>query len=274
MYESFWQLDAKPFETGCDPTYFFPGESHQTALLKLRYAVENRRGAAMLTGASGVGKSLLVKMLRSMLAETLTPFIHLVFPQMAADELLAYLAGELQQESTPGRGTPGTHESVRQIQSFLTGNAEQGRHAVAIVDEAHLIDDIHVFETLRLLLNFEFDGHPTLTLLLVGQTGLLTAVERMPQLEERLDVKCLLRPFARAETATYVEHRLRTAGAAKGLFSDDAFDTLHDLTQGVPRRINRLCDLALLIGYAEELDTISAAHLHSVQRELVAVVSE
>ena len=69
MYESYWQLDEKPFETGCDPKYFYPGEFHQGALLKLRYAVESRRGGAMLAGASGLGKSLLALLLRSMLPE-------------------------------------------------------------------------------------------------------------------------------------------------------------------------------------------------------------
>jgi general secretion pathway protein A len=273
MYESFWQLDAKPFETGCDPKYFYPAEAHQAALLKLRYAIENRRGGAMLTGVSGVGKTLLVQLLRSTLAENIAPIVHLVFPRMKTNELLAFLADELQGSGLT-HGTPGTHESLRQIQSFLAKNAELGRHAVVLVDEAHVIDDVAVLETLRMLLNFEFDGRPALTLLLVGQTGLMTAMERTPQLEERLDVKCLLRPLGRAETAAYVGHRLRSSGAVKGPFSDDALETLHELSGGVPRRINRLCDLALLIGYAEELDLITPEHLHSVQRELVTVVSE
>lgn len=273
MYESFWQLDAKPFETGCDPRYFFPGEAHQAALLKLRYAVENRRGAAMLAGASGIGKTLLLQILRSTLAEDIGPLVHLVFPRMETAELLAYLADELQ-GSPLSHGTPGTHESLRRIQGVLAKNTELGRHAVFLVDEAHSIDDPAILEALRMLLNIEFAGRPALTLLLVGQTGLITALERMPELEERLDVKCLLRPFGRAETAAYVDHRLRTSGAAKAIFSGAALDTLHDLSGGVPRRINRLCDLALLIGYAEEFDMITPEHLHSVQRELVAVVSE
>lgn len=273
MYESFWQLDTKPFETGCDPKYFFPGEVHQAALLKLRYAIENRRGGAVLSGASGLGKTLLVQLLRSTLAENIDPLVHLVFPRMNAAELLAYLADELVGPPL-SRGTPGTHESVRRIQEFLEKNVEAGRHAAIVVDEAHAIDDPLLLDTLRMLLNFEFAGHPALTLLLVGQTGLLDTVERAPQLEERLDVKCLLQPLGRAETVAYVDHRLRCAGAVKRLFSDDGLETLHKLSAGVPRRINRLCDLALLVGYAEELETIGAAHLQSVQRELVGAVSE
>ena len=272
MYESFWQLDAKPFETGCDPKFFYPGEAHQAALLKLRYAIENRRGGAVLAGPSGIGKTLLLQILKSTLAQNVEPIVHVFFPRMHTPELLAYLADELQGTSL-SKGTPGTHESLQRIHAILAKNTELNQHAVILVDEAHLIDDPAILETLRMLLNFEFSGCPALTLLLVGQTGLLTALERTPQLEERLDVKCLLRPFSRAETAAYLDHRLRTAGASKAIFSTDALDTLHELTGGVPRRINRLCDLALLIGYAEELETITSEHLHSVQRELVSVVN-
>ncbi|MHB8897828.1 MAG: ExeA family protein [Thermoguttaceae bacterium] len=273
MYESFWQLDAKPFDTGCDPRYFFPGEVHQAALLKLRYAIENRRGAAMLTGASGLGKTLLVELLKSTLADSIAPIVHLVLPRMGADELLAYLADEFQ-DSPLGDGTPGMHRSLRRIRDFLAGNAEAGRHAAVVVDEAHTIDDPAMLDVLRMLLNFEHQGRPALTLLLVGQTGLMTAVERTPQLEERLDVTCLLYPLGRVETAAYVAHRLRAAGAVKGIFSEEALDTLFELSVGAPRRINRLCDLALLVGYAEELDTNTPSHLQSVQRELVGVGCE
>ncbi len=273
MYESFWQLDAKPFETGCDPRYFFPAEVHQSALLKLRYAIENHRGAAMLTGASGLGKTLLVQLLRSTLAEHVAPIIHLVLPRMGSTELLAYLADEFL-GSAASPAAPGVHQSVRQIRDFLEKNVQAGRHAAIVVDEAHSIDDPAVLETLRMLLNFEVEGHPALTLLLVGQTELITTVERTPQLEERLDVKCLLRPLGRAETAAYVAHRLRSAGAVEELFSEEALVALYELSAGVPRRINRLCDLALLVGYAEELDSITAPHLQSVHRELVMVTSE
>ena len=96
----------------------------------------------------------------------------------------------------------------------------------------------------------------------------------MPQWEERLGVKCLLRPFNESETAAYVEHRLRVAGSPRSIVEPDALPTLQELTDGIARRINRLCDLALLVGYAEEQPTLSASHFESVCRELVAVTPE
>ncbi len=272
MYESYWQLKQKPFENCSDPQFYFPCESHQAALLKLRYAIENRRGAALLTGPAGSGKTLLVTMLRAMLGEQLTPFVHVVFPQMNSEQLLSYIAGEM--TGGPEFTSQGVAESIRLIERFLAENTRQGRHAVLAVDECHLLDDAGTLEALRLLLNFELAGRPGLTLLLIGQPGILPLLERTPQLEERLGVKCLLRPFTKVETDQYVEHRLRAAGAKRRIIEPAANDVIHRLTHGVPRRINRLVDLALLIGYAEQRASIEPEHLESVCQELVTVAPD
>ena len=271
MYESYWKLREKPFENRSDPRFYYPDESHQAALLKLRYAVENRRGGALLAGPSGSGKTLLVRMLQTVLSEEFSPFVHLVFPQMPVNELLAYLACELGGSS---QAPASVDRSVRTIRDRLADNAKEGRHAVVVIDEAHLIHDADTLEALRLLLNFEPAGQPGMTLLLAGQPGILPLLDRTPPLEERLAVKCLLRPLTRAETAEYVGHRLHTAGAETSVFDNDALASLYELTHGIARRINRLCDLALLIGYAEERTTITAGQLESVSQELVNVVPE
>jgi len=273
MYETYWQLQQKPFENTADPRFYYPGESHQAALLKLRYAVENRRGGALLTGPSGSGKTLLTGMLRGALGADYSPFVHLVFPQMSTAELLAYLADEFD----GGDRAPGAHDlqtSVRRIERFLAANSQKGRHAVVTLDEAHLLDGVQTFEALRLLLNFEPGGTSALTFLLVGQPAILPTLDRIPQWEERLGIKCLLRPFSQQETADYVEHRLKVAGASRSIIDTDAQPTLHALTHGIARRINRLCDLALLIGYAEERQRLSAGHFEAVCRELVTVAPE
>jgi general secretion pathway protein A len=272
MYESYWKLKHKPFENGGDCRFYFPGESHQAAMLKLRYAIENRRGGALLAGPTGSGKTYLVAMLRSLLAASFAPFVHLVFPQMETDQLLAYLAAELGLE--PHGATPTVEQSVRKIQHYLADNTEHGRHAVVVIDEAHLLADARTLEALRLLLNFELAGRPGLTLLLAGQPEILPHLDRTPQLEERMGVKCLLRPFSEHETAEYVGHRLQVAGAAEPIFSPEALGTIYRLTRGVGRRINRLCDLALLIGYAEDRRTLESEQIEAVSRELVSMAAE
>jgi general secretion pathway protein A len=301
MYENYWQLKEKPFENVADPRFYYPGESHQAALLKLRYAIENRRGAALLAGPSGSGKTLLTRMLAGILGDGFGPVVRLVFPRMNTAELLAYVAdefgdaalaqerserapkaggppaadmsGELDGASCATVGAAGVQVSIRRIQQFLSNNSRQGRHAVLVIDEAHLLDSPQTFEALRLLLNIEPRGTPALTLLLVGEPALLPVIDRMPQWEERLAVKCLLRPFGEAETAAYVEHRLRVAGATRSIIDPAALSTLHALTHGIARQINRLGDLALLIGFAEEQSLLSAEHFEAVCRELVAVAA-
>lgn len=268
MYRAYWQLQQKPFEAVLDPAFYYPGESHQAAMLKLRYAIESRGGGSLLSGPFGCGKSLLVRMLRQSLGECFTPFVHLVFPQMSTAELLAYLAGELAGSPVEG-ACPGLQESIRRIESFLIANARQQRHAVVVIDEAQLLDQPRTLEALRLLLNFQSDGQSCLTLLLVGQTGVLPLLERSPQLEERLCVKCLMRNFSSQETACYVQHRLKVAGARREIFTAEALTTVYQLSHGVARRINRLCDLALLIAYAEGQDRVSPAQLEAVHEELV-----
>ncbi len=273
MYENYWQLNLKPFDSAADPRFYYPAESHQAALLKLRYAVESRSGAALLAGASGLGKSLVADMLPGTMGPECSPFVRLVFPQMSTADLLGYLADEL--DGGQGQAGDGRVQiSVRRIERFLASNAEQRRHAVLVIDEAHLLDDPRTFEALRLLLNFQWNGQAALTLLLSGQPAILPLLSRMPSWEERLAVKCLLRPFSEEETASYVEHRLRVAGARRTIIEHEALPTLHALTQGVARQINRLCDLALLIGFAEERKTLSAEHFESVSRELVTVAPE
>jgi general secretion pathway protein A len=272
MYESYWQLTERPFENCVDPRFYYPGQSHQAALLKLRYAVENHRGGALLAGPAGAGKTLLVNLLREELDERFRPFAHVVYPLMSPAELLAYLAEQLDGEKSASSGS--VLDSVRRIERFLINNAAEGRHAVAAIDEADLLGDAATFDALRLLLNFEHNGAPAMTLLLVGRPALLPMLERMPQWDQRLDVKCLLQPFDQQQTGGYVEHRLKAAGRERRLFAPEAVPTLQELTEGIARQINRLCDLALLVGYAERQPLLGAEHLEAVSRELVSVAPE
>jgi general secretion pathway protein A len=271
MYQNYWRLSRRPFETGIDPAVYYPVESQQASLLKLRYTIEHQRGGALLAGSCGLGKTLLVRLLATQLSDQFRPFVHLVFPQMSTAELLAYLADELHvglERHGASDREPSIEASVRGIERRLLDNASEGRHAVVIVDEAHLIDGARTFEALRLLMNFEVQSRPVMTLLLVGHGTLLPELDRMPQIEERLAVKCLLRPLSLEETMGYVQHRLGAAGAEQAIFEPAAVERLHECTQGVPRRINRLADLALLLGYAEEQSSIGPAQVDAVAEEL------
>ena len=125
-------------------------------------------------------------------------------------------------------------ESVRRLQHFLIENARRGCHAVIAVDEAQLLVESGTLETLRLLMNFETATEPALTLLLVGQGELLPALDRLPGLEARVGVKCLLRPLNLEETVSYVSHRMTAAGATHEIFTSQALNATARVDGGQP----------------------------------------
>ena len=155
------------------------------------------------------------------LDESYAPRVLVVFPQMPSDQLLAYLAESLQGSDYVG-GTPSIERSVRSIERSLAENAKQGRHALVVVDEAQDLDNYHSLETIRLLLNFEHNAVAAMTVLLVGQPSLLPILDRMPELDERLAVKCLLRRLTLEETVSYIHHRLQATGCSREIFQADA----------------------------------------------------
>lgn len=271
MYQAYWQLDCRPFESTGDARFHYAAESQRGALLKLRYVLENRRGAAVLVGESGLGKTLIAQKLINELDEGFAPRVHLVFPQMPADQLLTYLADQLTGQSSPL--TAAIDQSVQRIERFLSENAQSGKHAIIVIDEAHLLRDAKTLETVRLLMNFEHDGESLATFLLVGQTNLAIAVRRLPALEERLAVTSVLTRLSGDETGRYIQHRLSVAGAKRTIFEPSAVEMIYQLTHGIPRRINRLCDLALLVGFGEELQSITGQHIESIHQELIGTAA-
>ncbi len=283
MYESHWKLSERPFENRNDSRFYYPAETHQAALLKLNYAIENRRAAALLCGPGGMGKSLLVEALHRQLSDNFRPICHVVFPAMNAAQLVRYLVdkalGTVASDvlDTGSRPTLATSQrdmasDVAAFERFLRENLQKDRHAVIVIDEAHLLEEYNLLEPLRLLLNVaaqDSGGESAWTMVLVGQPTLLSHVERYHALDERMGVKCMLNRFLPEETTAYIQYRLRSVGAdADEIFDLPALERIHVLTQGIPRRINRLCDLALMVGYAEDRTRIKADVVDTVHGDL------
>lgn len=270
MYAQYWNLDSKPFECNSDSAFFFRSRTHQAALLKLQYLIDSDKGAAVLCGNTGVGKTYLLRLFKQELQEAdsrFGPFVRLNYPFLTSNELVGFLAAELGAEEAIVRNADiGFDTTLRQFESRLAHFRQEGRHPIIVLDEAHLIEDQKVFRTIQLLLNYRADY--SFTFLLAGQPSVLSRISRLTELEERIGVKSLIQPFSREETAEYVTHRLNVAGVTQSPFSDSALEEIHELSGGVPRRINRIADLALLVGFADGMTELTTREVESVADEI------
>jgi general secretion pathway protein A len=270
MYESHWGLKRLPFQAKMDVETYYPSESQQAAALKLHYAIEQRRAVVVMCGEPGVGKTMLLNSCLGQLPDSVSPVVKLVFPAMAPDQLLRSIAKLMGEKRSPADRS--LSESVDFIDEILRENLANGKHAVLAIDEAHLLDQHESLEPLRLLLNLAGDvcrAESPLTLVLCGGTSLISHVAKHSSLDDRVAARCHLERFSLDDTVAYVLHRLRCSGAKReDILSSKAFEQLHLLSQGVPRRINRLCDLALMIGFAQDLEQIEARTIQSAHDEL------
>jgi len=243
VYEDHYGLRHRPFGETVSPAAYVALPSRDAALRRLRYGLQHGHGPAVLFGPPGSGKTLIA---RCLAAELGAPATHLTFPALPGPELLILLAEEF---SGPFTDTPTMTVALRRLRDQLAAAASVGQRPLLIVDEAQLIQEPDTFETLRLLLNFATTGPPDLALLLVGTAELL--LQLPPGLADRLTARCLLGPFTESESSAYVLGRLTAAGATSSLFTPEALGALHRAADGLPRRLNHLADLALLIAYAE-----------------------
>ena len=264
MYKQFWNLESKPFENRVSTSLYFATASHKSSESKIRYVLESRLPAALLTGGAGVGKTTLLRVLEERYRGDIA-FHQIQFPQLPPDQLLACIAARLSHSPHVSGRAP--TENLRCIEEQLIQCEADNQHVCIVVDECHGLPH-ESFETLRLLLNLAEPLGAHLTLLLAGQPSVRKALQVQPQFEERLAVQLNLAKLDADETVAYIQHRMRAAGAIQEIFTPDAFEAIYHASQGVPGRINRLCDMALLVGFGEDCSTIDGRQIQAVDRGL------
>lgn len=252
MYQEYWKLKEKPFENSPDPKFLYHSQEHDEALFRLLYAIQSSKGAALLTGEYGCGKTLLMHTIVSELSAGQFKIAYLTNPRWSATELVQEILYQFEIDTQSHNRIDMLHD----LNDFLFDNVRNKKHTIIIVDEAQVITDYETFEELRLLLNFQMNDRYLLTLFLVGQPELNETVKNIPQLNQRIAVRFHLKRFGPEDTKAYINYRLRVAGRNEPIFTDNAISVIYDHTQGTPRLINNVCDLALVIGFGKHVNII------------------
>ncbi len=272
MYAKFFGLEREPFSIAPDPRYLFMSERHREALAHLLYGLSGGGGFVVLTGEIGAGKTTVCRCFLEQIPANCN-IAYIFNPKLSVTELLNSVCAEFRIQTPPREpGMATVKDYVDPLNQFLLQAHAAKRNNVLIIDEAQSLS-ADVLEQLRLLTNLETNDRKLLQIVLIGQPELRTMLARpeLEQLAQRVIARFHLEALSQAETRRYVRHRLSVAGlGGAGPFDAAALLRIHQLSRGVPRRINMLCDRALLGAYAGGRAQVNRATLDQAAREVFA----
>jgi general secretion pathway protein A len=270
MYVDYFNFKQAPFSIAPDPRYLFMSERHREALAHLLYGVKSGGGFVLLTGEIGAGKTTVCRCFIEQVPGDCR-LAYIFNPKLTALELLQTICDEFRIE-LPAEGPIGVKGYVDAINAWLLASHAQGNNNVLVIDEAQNLS-AEVLEQLRLLTNLETSERKLLQIILIGQPELRTMLARpeLEQLAQRVIARYHLGALTALETGAYVAHRLAVAGShAAAPISPSLAPLIHRLTGGVPRRINLLCDRALLGAYVENSRDVTPRILRRAAQEVFA----
>ena len=271
MYQHFFQLKQDPFSIAPDPRYLFMSERHREALAHLLYGIGSGGGFVLLTGEIGAGKTTVCRCFIEQIPGNCR-LAYIFNPKLTVEELLLTVCDEFHIALPPAGPSPfGVKGYVDAINRYLLDAHAQGLNNVLVIDEAQNLSP-EVLEQLRLLTNLETSERKLLQIILIGQPELrgMLARPELEQLAQRVIARYHLGPLSEQETGAYVAHRLAVAGATGAPIPSSLTPRIHRLAQGVPRRINLLCDRALLGAYVENSPQVTRRILDKSAQEVFA----
>ena len=266
MYPKYFGLKEPSFSIAPDPHYLFLSEQHKEALAHLLYGAGESGGFVLLTGEVGTGKTTVCRAFLEQLPEGVDIAL-IVNPAMTANELLLNICDEFRIPVPEGERS--VKLLVDRLNSYLLEAHANGRRPVLLIDEAQNLRP-KVMEQVRLLTNLETTKNKLLQIFLVGQPELRRMLERegLRQINQRITARFHLRPLRQAETAEYIRHRVAVAGVDRPLFTAAAIRRIHQVSGGVPRLVNILCDRALLGACVTRSNQVTPAIVAKAAREV------
>jgi type II secretory pathway predicted ATPase ExeA len=261
---AYWRLSQPAFDNSPNPKFLYLSSQHEEALVRQLYAVQYRKGFAILTGEYGCGKTTVSRALIERLGRETYDIALLANPTGNVIEFLREVLYQC------GVETAATNKSelLHQIDQVLVKNLRDGRSTVIMIDEAQLIDDPAVLEEIRLLLNFQTNDQFLMTLVLIGTLELERRVGRLPHLKQRVAVRARIDPLNLEDTGAYVAHRLRVAGRQEPVFTPGAVARIFEASGGRPRVINNLCELSMVTGCVRRLSELDEAVVAATAHEI------
>ncbi len=267
MYEEYWGLLEKPFMNTPDSKYLYFSKQHEEALTRMLYTITEDKGAMLFTGEYGCGKTLMTRALLEQLDPERFDIAVLPHPNLKPLELLYEILYQFGYEAPKHLNKT---DLIHLLNDCLLANKAKGRSTIIMVDEAQMVTDPLTLEEIRLLLNFQQEKNFLITLILIGQPELKDTIEELPQLGQRLAVKYHLNHLTKEETKNYIRHRLEVAGAQHELFTSRAEDVLVVASEGIPRVLNNIADMSLMVGYGQKSPIIDDRIVSKVVKDIEA----
>lgn len=264
MYQSFYNLKAKPFQITSDPKFLWLGEKHAEALATMKYGILENKGFLLLTGDIGTGKTALINQLTRMI-DISAIVATIPDPGLSTMDFFNVLAVEFKMN----RKFASKGDFLIQLKQFLLNAESSQKKVLLIVDESQRLNN-DLLEQIRLLSNIELDNLKLINIFFVGQSEFndILLDERNKAVRQRITVNYHIEPLNASETGKYIQHRLKVAGATRNIFTDEAMGAVHHFSSGYPRLINILCDHALLTGYGAGQEMIDPETIKECEREL------
>lgn len=261
-------LTDRPFQLTPDPRFYYESATHRKAMTYLGYGLAQGEGFIVVTGEVGTGKTMLVGRLMATIDRQRLTAINLVSTQLEGEDILRIVALAL----GVATDVAAKGQLLARIERFLHEQARGGKRTLLIVDEAQNLP-ISALEELRMLSNFQYGGQALLQIFLLGQPEFRDALAqpRFEQLRQRVIATHHLTAMGPEEVAPYIMHRLACAGW-KGTprFTQDAYETFHRLSGGIPRRLNMLAGRVMLQGAIERLIDIDGEVVEDVASDLAS----